>query len=49
MGPIETNANYPLSSEPAAGYGSDPATRNGEVILTNSLNGKHIKVTADGY
>jgi len=49
VGPIESNANYPLSSEPAAGYGSDPATRNGEVILTNALNGKYIKVTADGY
>ena len=48
MGNVESNSNYPLSPEPAAGYGSDPATRNGEVILTNALNGKHIKVTADG-
>ena len=49
MGQIEINNTWPLSSEPAAGYGSDPATRNSEVILTNVLNGKHIKVTADGY
>ena len=49
MGPIETNANYPLSSEPAEGYGGDPLTRTGKVILTNALNGKHIRVTEGGY
>lgn len=49
MGPIETNSNYPLSSEPAEGYGADPLTRTGKVILTNALNGKHIRVTEDGY
>jgi len=49
MGPIETNANYPLSSEPAEGYGADPATRTGKVILTNALNGRFIIVTADGF
>ena len=49
MGPIETNSNYPLSSEPAEGYGADPLSRTGKVILTNALNGKHIRVTEDGY
>ena len=49
MGPIESNTNYPLSSEPAEGYGSDPVGRNGKVILTNALNGKHIIVTEGGY
>ena len=49
MGPIEANTNYPLSSEPAEGYGSDPVGRSGKVILTNALNGKHIIVTEHGY
>ena len=49
MGEIEANKNYPLSSQPAEGYGSDPAERSGKVILSNTLNGKHIIVTEHGY
>ena len=49
MGPLEHNANYPLSSEPAEGYGAHPLSRTGKVILTNALNGKHIRVTEGGY
>lgn len=45
---FETGSNYPLSSEPTEGYGADPLTRTGKVILTNALNGKHIRVTEDG-
>jgi len=49
MGEIQAGSTYPLSSEPAEGYGSNPVGRNGKVILTNALNGKHIIVTEDGY
>ena len=48
-GHFETGGIYPLSTEPAEGYGSDPLTRTGKVILTNALNGKFVVVTADGY
>lgn len=49
MGPIEHNATYPLSSEPAEGYGTSPETRTGKVILTNATNGKHVRLTEDGF
>ena len=49
MGPIETNTNYPLSTEPAEGYGTDPQTRSGKVILTNALNRKFVIVTDGGH
>jgi len=48
MGEIQAGSTYPLSSEPAEGYGSDPVGRNGKVILTNALNGKHVIVTEHG-
>jgi hypothetical protein len=46
---FERGGTYPLSSEPAEGYGTDPLTRSGKVILTNALNRKHVIVTDDGY
>jgi hypothetical protein len=46
---FETSGTYPLSSEPAEGYGTDPLTRSGKIILTNALNHKFVIVTADGY
>lgn len=49
MGPIEHSNTYPLSSQPAEGYGSDPAERSGNVILTNALNGKHVRLTETGF
>jgi len=49
MGPIEHNSTYPLSSEPAEGYGGKPQERSGKVILTNATNGKHICVTNEGF
>lgn len=45
---FERNGIYPLSTRPAEGYGSDPATRSGKVVITHT-NHKFIKVTDDGY
>ena len=43
---FETNGIYPLSTVPAEGYGSDPLTRSGDVILSH-VNGKHVKLNND--
>jgi len=45
---FERNGIYPLSTRPAEGYGSDPATRTGKIVITHT-NHKFIKVTDDGY
>lgn len=45
---FERNGTYPLSSVPAEGYGSDPLTRSGKVILSH-INGRYIKLDGDGY
>lgn len=42
-GHFETNGIYPLSTQPAEGYGSDPTTRKGKVILGH-VNGKFVKL-----
>ena len=47
-GKFETSGIYPLSTEPAEGYGVDPATRNGEVVITHT-NRKFVKLTDDGH
>ena len=46
-GHFETNGIYPLSTIPLEGYGSDPATRSGKVVITH-LNRKFIKVLPEG-
>lgn len=45
---FERNGIYPLSTVPAEGYGSDPLTRSGKVILSH-VNGKHVKLDGEGY
>lgn len=45
---FERNGIYPLSAVPAEGYGSDPITRSGKVILSH-VNGKHVKLEPAGY
>lgn len=45
---FERNGIYPLSTRPLEGYGSDPLTRTGKVVITHT-NHKFIKVTDDGY
>lgn len=49
-GHFETNGIYPLSTEPAEGYGTDPTTRSGKKILAH-VNGKFVKLddTEAGY
>lgn len=47
-GRFETSGIYPLSVEPAEGYGSDPATRSGQVVITHT-NRKFIKVVEGGH
>ena len=39
---------FPLSVEPAEGYGSDPLTRSGEVVITHT-NRKFIKLDKHGH
>ena len=39
---------YPLSTQPVEGYGSDPATRTGKIVIAH-INGKFVKTTEDGY
>ena len=39
---------FPLSVEPAEGYGVDPLTRSGEVVITHT-NRKFIQVLDDGH
>lgn len=45
---FETSGIYPLSVEPAEGYGSDPLTRTGEVVITHT-NRKFIKLDKHGH
>lgn len=45
---FERNGIYPLSTRPVEGYGGDPATRSGKIVITHT-NHKFIKVTDDGY
>ena len=47
-GRFETSGIYPLSVEPAEGYGSDPTTRTGQVVITHT-NRKFIKVVEGGH
>ena len=47
-GRFETSGIFPLSVEPAEGYGSDPATRKGQVVITHT-NRKFIKVVEGGH
>lgn len=47
-GHFETGGIYPLSTVPAEGYGSDPLSRSGKVILSH-VNGKHVKFENDGF
>lgn len=47
-GRFETSGIYPLSVEPAEGYGSDPATRSGQVVITHT-NRKFIKIVEGGH
>lgn len=47
-GRFETSGIFPLSVEPAEGYGSDPATRKGEVVITHT-NRKFIKTVEGGH
>ena len=47
-GRFETSGIFPLSVEPAEGYGSDPATRKGEVVITHT-NRKFIKIVEGGH
>jgi hypothetical protein len=45
---FETGGTYPLSSEPAEGYISDPKERDGKVVLVNALNSKFIQLHEGG-
>jgi len=47
-GRFETNGIWPLSLEPAEGYGSDPLARSGEVVITHT-NRKFIKLDKHGH
>ena len=47
-GRFETSGIYPLSVEPAEGYGSDPTTRSGQVVITHT-NRKFIKIVEGGH
>lgn len=47
-GKFETSGIFPLSVEPAEGYGVDPITRSGKVVITHT-NRKFIKVLNDGH
>lgn len=49
-GHFETNGIYPLSTQPAEGYGSDPLARGGKVIISH-VNGKHLQLndSEQGY
>ena len=47
-GRFETSGIWPLSTEPAEGYGVDPASRNGRVVITHT-NGKFIRLTDNGH
>lgn len=49
-GHFETNGIYPLSTQPAEGYGSDPLVRGGKVIISHA-NGKHLQIndSEQGY
>ena len=42
-GHFETSGIYPLSTQPAEGYGSDPTTRKGLKIIAH-VNGKFVKL-----
>ena len=47
-GTSDVGGIYPLSVEPAEGYGSDPATRSGQVVITHT-NRKFIKIVESGH
>lgn len=47
-GRFETSGIYPLSVEPAEGYGSDPTTRKGQVVIIHT-NRKFIKIVEGGH
>ena len=47
-GHFETSGTYPLSTIPAEGYGSDPLTRSGKVVIKH-VNGRHIKLDGEDY
>ena len=49
-GHFEQSGIYPLSTQPAEGYGTDPLTREGKVIISH-INGKHLQLndSEQGY
>ena len=47
-GTSDVGGIYPLSTEPAEGYGTDPASRKGRVVITHT-NGKFIRLTDNGH
>jgi hypothetical protein len=47
-GRFETSGIFPLSVEPAEGYGSDPLTRSGKIVITHT-NRKFVKVVEGGH
>lgn len=46
-GRFETSGIYPLSTIPLEGYGSEPGSRSGKIVLTHT-NHKFVKVKDDG-
>jgi hypothetical protein len=47
-GNFETNGSWPFSSEPAEGYGSDPLTRKGEVVISHATSRKFVSIIPGG-
>ena len=47
-GHFQQDTLYPLSTEPAEGYGADPLTRTGEAIIVHAAARKFVSIIPGG-